>query len=202
MIDPILPGATIGVFGGGPGSRLFASVARRMGYRVATYSPVPAGAIADTVITAAYEDLDEVRRFASLVKVVTFELDTVPKETMEAAEAAVPVRPSPAVLFLVQNRIRQKGFLKRAGLPITPYRDAKTFAELQRGVGEIAYPAAVKKAAAGEDTHGYFRLDSPQALGPAWEFVAKREAVAEPFLELRQEITIVAARSEDGVFAP
>ncbi len=39
MIKPILPGATIGVLGSGQLGRMFAIAARRMGYRVHTFSP-------------------------------------------------------------------------------------------------------------------------------------------------------------------
>ena len=37
--EKLLPGATIGVMGGGQLGRMFAIAARRMGYRVHTFSP-------------------------------------------------------------------------------------------------------------------------------------------------------------------
>ena len=86
--NQILPGATIGVLGSGQLGRMFAISARRMGYRVHTYSPdrdSPTGQIADVEIDAAYEDLDRVRQFASAVDVVTFEFENVPAPTAEAA---------------------------------------------------------------------------------------------------------------------
>ena len=81
MIQPILPGATIGVLGSGQLGRMFALAARRMGYRVHTFSPdqdTPTGQIADVEVMAPYDDLDAVRKFASNVKVVTFEFENVP----------------------------------------------------------------------------------------------------------------------------
>jgi len=62
----ILPGAVIGVLGGGQLGRMFAIAARRMGYRVHTLSPdadTPTGQVADVEIIAPYEDLDAVRKF-------------------------------------------------------------------------------------------------------------------------------------------
>ena len=67
MSDPILPGAAVGVLGGGQLGRMFALAARRMGYRVHVFTPEedsPAGQVADRVVVAPYEDLDAVRRFA------------------------------------------------------------------------------------------------------------------------------------------
>jgi 5-(carboxyamino)imidazole ribonucleotide synthase len=50
LSSPILPGSTIGVLGSGQLGRMFAIAARRMGYRVHTFSPetdTPTGQVAD-----------------------------------------------------------------------------------------------------------------------------------------------------------
>src|SRR5438874_10024953 len=130
---PILPGSTIGVLGSGQLGRLFAIAARRMGYRVHTFSPdddTPTGQVSDREISAAYEDLDAVRAFARDVDVVTFEFENVPGETARAAEEIVPVRPSGDVLHVVQNRIREKTFLSRAGFPVTPFARVESETDL------------------------------------------------------------------------
>src|SRR5437870_11525683 len=92
----ILPGATIGVLGGGQLGRMFAMAARRLGYRVHTLAPehdTPTGQIADVEINASYDDLDAVRTFARGVDVVTFEFENVPAEAAAAAEEHAVVRP-------------------------------------------------------------------------------------------------------------
>jgi len=64
----ILPGSSIGVLGSGQLGRMFAIAARRMGYRVHVFSPesdTPTGQVADVEVSAPYEDLDAVRRFAA-----------------------------------------------------------------------------------------------------------------------------------------
>src|SRR5437763_6551687 len=93
-LRPILPGSTIGVLGSGQLGRMFALAARRMGYRVHTFSPdtdTPTGQVADEELVAAYDDLDAVRAFARGVDVVTFEFENVPTATAEAAASLVPV---------------------------------------------------------------------------------------------------------------
>ena len=55
----LLPGATIGVMGGGQLGRMFAIAARRMGYRVHTFSPEkngPAAQLSDRATAASYDD--------------------------------------------------------------------------------------------------------------------------------------------------
>src|SRR6476661_4247427 len=96
MARIILPGSTIGVFGSGQLGRMFALEARKMGYRVHTFSPdndTPTGQVADQETTAAYEDLDAVRAFARVVDVLTFEFENVPSATVESAAEFAPVHP-------------------------------------------------------------------------------------------------------------
>src|SRR5687767_2522482 len=111
---PILPGATVGVLGSGQLGRMFAIAARRMGYRVHTFSPdydTPTGQVSDLEMIASYEDLDAVRRFAAAVSVVTFEFENVPAPTAQAAAERAPVRPDGSVLHTTQQRLREKTFL-------------------------------------------------------------------------------------------
>ena len=80
---PILPGATIGVLGGGQLGRMFAMAARRLGYRVHTFAPehdTPTGQIADVEMSASYDELDRIREFARGVDVITFEFENVPAQ--------------------------------------------------------------------------------------------------------------------------
>ena len=134
---PVLPGAAIGVLGSGQLGRMFAIAARRMGYRVHTLSPdsdTPTGQVADLEINASYDDLDAVRAFARGVSVVTFEFENVPLTAVEAVEAFAPVRPGGWVLHTAQQRIREKTFLERAGLPVTPFRTVYSIADLTRSL--------------------------------------------------------------------
>ena len=75
---------------------MFAIAARRMGYRVHTFSPetdTPTGQVADVEIKAHYDDLIAVRGFAADVDVVTFEFENVPAATAAGRRG---MRPGPA----------------------------------------------------------------------------------------------------------
>src|SRR5678809_248693 len=111
---PILPGATVGVLGSGQLGRMFAIAARRMGYRVHTFSPeedTPTGQVADVEVVAEYEDLDALRTFARQCDVITFEFENVPMDAIDAIEALTPVRPCGVALHTAQERSREKQFL-------------------------------------------------------------------------------------------
>jgi 5-(carboxyamino)imidazole ribonucleotide synthase len=203
VIEPILPGATVGVLGSGQLGRMFAIAARRMGYRVHTLSPdedTPTGQVADVEVKAAYDDLDAVSDFARHVSVVTFEFENVPAPTAEAAARCAPVRPSGSVLHTTQQRIREKSFLTKAGLPVTPYREVRSLDGLERALADLGCPAVLKTAAFGYDGKGQFRITAPDRASEAWNAIGKQEAVLEAFIDFECEISVVAARGHNGEF--
>jgi len=203
VIQPILPGAAIGVLGSGQLGRMFAIAARRMGYRVHTFSPdqdSPTGQIADVEVQASYDDLYAVRKFASQVSVVTFEFENVLTATAQAAAECAPVRPSGSILHITQQRIREKAFLRGAGLPTTPYREVRSLGDLEQAIAELGCPAVLKTAAFGYDGKGQVRVEAPERAAEAWAAIGREEAVLEAFIDFEREISVVAARGADGQF--
>jgi 5-(carboxyamino)imidazole ribonucleotide synthase len=202
--SPILPGSTIGVLGSGQLGRMFAIAARRMGYRVHTYSPeldTPTGQVADVEITAAYEDLDRIRAFASGVQVISFEFENVPSPTVEAAAAVVPVRPGGHVLHTTQQRLREKTFLRGAGFPVTPFAPIRAEEDLDAAASAVGFPAILKLAAFGYDGKGQTRVQRAEDLASAWRRLGSQEAILEALVDFSCEVSVVAARGVSGDFA-
>lgn len=206
MKSPVVkPGATIGVLGGGQLGRMFAIAARRMGYRVHTFSPdadTPTGQISDVEVRASYDDLDEVRNFASRVQVLTFEFENVPFAAAAAAAEVAPVRPHGCVLHVTQDRGREKSFLEASGIPCTPFRRVRALDELQPALREIGLPAVLKTAGFGYDGKGQRILRSEPDAAAAWQILGPGEFILEAFIDFEREVSIVAARGVDGSFAP
>ena len=200
----MLPGGTVGVLGSGQLGRMFAIAARRMGYRVHTYSPdydTPTGQVADVEVAAPYEDLEAVRAFARNVDVVTFEFENVPAASVEAAAVLAPVRPAGAVLSTTQHRLREKTFLAGAGLPVTTFAEVLSLADLERALSRIGYPAVLKASTLSYDGKGQSRIDRPSDAAKAWEAISGREAILEGFVDFEKEASVVIARSLDGQLA-
>ena len=197
----IPPGSTIGVLGGGQLGRMFAMAARRLGYRVHTLAPehdTPTGQIADVEINAAYDDLTAVRAFASAVDVVTFEFENVPAAAATAAAEHAIVRPNGRALHIAQHRIREKTFLMEHGLPVTPFAEVRSAADLRAAVETIGCPAVLKTAALGYDGKGQAPIGAPGDASAAWEAIGQQEAVLEAFIDLEREISVIGARGVTG----
>ncbi len=201
MTRVIGPGAALGVLGSGQLGRMFALAARRMGYRVHTFSPdgdSPTGQTADVEVTASYDDLDALRAFARNVDVVTFEFENVPAEAVNAIEEFAPVRPSGVALHTAQQREREKTFLADRGFPTAPFARATSLGELWDAVAQIGTPAIIKTAAFGYDGKGQHKLATPADVEHIWNAIGHQPAIVEKCISLQAEISVVAARGLDG----
>lgn len=200
----ILPNSTIGVFGSGQLGRMFAIEARKMGYRVHTFSPdtdTPTGQVADFETSAEYNDLEKVEKFAQSVDVITFEFENVPSKTVETAAQFVEVHPKGGILHTTQNRLREKNFLAQNGFPVAPFRHIRTIDDLYRAVADIGAPAVLKTAGFGYDGKGQAKIGSSSDIEKTFDDLGGNEAVLEAFIEFEKEVSVVAARDRKGNFA-
>lgn len=199
-----LPGATIGVMGGGQLGRMFAIAARRMGYRVHIFTPEensPAGQFADLTRIADYGNEAAVRRFAEGVDVVTFEFENIPVQTVAWCEEACDVRPRGAILHIAQNRLREKTFLVGAGIPIAPFRAVRSAHELESAIEQIGRPAILKTAAFGYDGKGQQTITSRDDFDEIWSAGSADELVLEGAIQFEKEVSVIVARGPDGATA-
>lgn len=198
----ILPGSTIGVLGSGQLGRMFTIAARRLGYRVHTYSPetdTPTGQVADLEIVGSYQNLPAVEAFAANVDVMTFEFENVPAATAQAAAKHTILRPAGQVLHTTQHRVREKTFLRNHGIPVTPFALVHTHDELIAAAKSIGLPGVLKTAGWGYDGKGQAKVNTLDDLASAWASLKTEEAVLEKLVNFKMEMSIVAARGVDGV---
>jgi 5-(carboxyamino)imidazole ribonucleotide synthase len=203
-MTPLPPGSTLGVFGSGQLGRMFALAARRMGYRVRVFSPesdTPAGQVADSETMGDYEDADAVAAFCRTVQAVTFEFENVPVTVAEVAARFVPVRPGGNVLHICQHRLREKGTLRDAGLPVPPFTAVHNAAGLRSAVATIGRPGVLKTATSGYDGKGQIKITPETNLDNAWNDLRTDAAIYEAFVEFEKEVSVIGVRGVDGTVA-
>jgi 5-(carboxyamino)imidazole ribonucleotide synthase len=210
VIPVILPGATIGIFGGGQLGRLTAMAARGMGYRIHVLDPdpaCPARFIVDGCIEAGWDDSREAANLARGCDVVTLEIEQISLASMEAAARFAPVRPSESMLAVIQDRIEQKNWLLRNGFPIGEFRAVRSLDDLRVAVTELGGKCFCKSATGGYDGRGQGKVgfsadpahDGSEAeMRGAWEALGEGPGVVEQAVELDREISILVARSPRG----
>ncbi|HRO13442.1 MAG TPA: 5-(carboxyamino)imidazole ribonucleotide synthase [Paracoccus sp. (in: a-proteobacteria)] len=201
MTDPLQPGATIGILGGGQLGRMLSVAASRLGYRCHIYEPgpAPAGDVAHAVTTAPYEDEAAIRAFAAGVDVVTYEFENVPASALDLIESIVPIRPNRRALAVSQDRLEEKDFLTGLGLATAPYARVDSAADLAAAM-QGQDRAILKTRRFGYDGKGQVRITAGDDLDAAWAQV-NAPSVLEGFVDFSAEISVIVARGQNGAVA-
>jgi len=198
---PILPGATLGILGGGQLGRMTAMAARSLGYHVHALDPDPSCAaryVVERCFTAAFDDARAAEELARTSSVVTVEIEKISPESMAAAARHAPVRPGPEVLRVVQDRARQKAWLRGRGFPLGPYREAASESDLAAALEALQTSCFVKTSFGGYDGGGQARAQGGQAAAATWEALGRRPVVVEQSLDLEAELSVLVARAPSG----
>ena len=197
----ILPGATIGILGGGQLGRMTAMAARSLGYHLAVLDPDPSCAarfLVETCITADFDDVQAARELAARCSVATVEIEKISIEVMRAVQELVPMRPGPDVLHVVQDRARQKDWLAERSFPVGPYRKASSEDELRQVAQSLGGRCYVKATRGGYDGRGQDILTGPDDAPRVWAELGGVPAVVEKALELESELSVLVARRPSG----
>lgn len=202
-LNEIVPGAIIGILGGGQLGRMLALAAQRMGYTVAGYTPEkdpPLSQVCMKTFTAPWDDENQLRSYADIVDVVTIEFENIPSATLEALDKWVCVRPGAEVLHVTQNRLREKTYLLKNKFPIVPFEEVNSVEELQVAMKKIAVPAVLKTAGFGYDGHGQLSIGSASGAQNAYESFGNKQCILERLISFDKEISVIGARSVTGDF--
>jgi 5-(carboxyamino)imidazole ribonucleotide synthase len=204
MGEALAPGATVGILGGGQLGRMLALAAAQLGLKTHILCPdphSPAFDVAARHTVAPYEDEDALRGFAAAVDVVTYEFENVPARTAEIIAELRPLRPGSRALSTAQDRLLEKSFAAQLGIPTAPFRAVESEAELGRALDEFGGPTILKTRRFGYDGKGQVRIEPGDGPEDAWAQLGGAPAILEGFVPFSREISIVAARSQDGSFA-
>lgn len=196
----ILPGATIGLLGGGQLGRMTGYAARSLGYDVHVLDPdpaCPARAIASRVITAPFGDAAAAAELARGVEVVTLEIEQIGPDALAAVAAVVPLRPPAEAVIIVQDRLRQRTWLDAQGFPVGPWRAVSSAGEAGPAVSALGR-AVFKTPVGGYDGRGQARVADPAAAAEAWRSLGSAAVLAEQVLDLELELSVLVARTDDG----
>jgi 5-(carboxyamino)imidazole ribonucleotide synthase len=199
----ITQGSTIGILGGGQLGRMTAMAARSMGYRVQVMDPdpsCPARFVVDACFVGSWDDAKAASDLARGSDVITLEIEQISIASLEAAGRHAPVRPSKEILAMVQDRIRQKNWLRDQGFPVGPYRAIYSEADLVDAIAELGDRIYLKRAQGGYDGRGQIKLEGSDA-GVAWRALGKQPCVAEQAFDLKSEISVMVARNPSGEVA-
>jgi len=201
MNSQILPGATLGMLGGGQLGRMFTSAAQTMGYKVVVLDPdpqSPAGIIADHHICAAYDDENALSEMAAVCAAITTEFENIPAATLAFLEQKTTVHPSSKALAATQNRNVEKQFIAAQGIATAPFLPIRSREDIAQAQTTIQFPAILKVATFGYDGKGQVPCANIDEVYQAFASLGEKECVLEQRIQLEREVSVVLARSASG----
>lgn len=200
--DMILPGSWIGILGGGQLGKMTAMAAARLGYKTIVWTPpgdVPATDVATHSILKPYDDPEAFLEFIKFANVCTIEFENIPVELLKAIKGYIPVRPSPDVLEVTQDRWFEKKLFSRLGISAVPAYVIKEMEDVDPELYDsFQFPAILKTLRLGYDGKGQVEVESPDAVATAWRELKMVPCILEERLNFICEGSVIVSRSPSG----
>lgn len=194
-MKPILPPAMLGILGGGQLGSMFTVAAKTMGYRVTVLDPdpnAPAARFADCHLCTPFDDADALKTLAQCAAVTT-EFENVHAQSMHDLAQHTRVSPSGDCVAIAQNRIAEKAWIRKAGLPTAPYQTVERIGDINEGTAQYL-PGILKTATLGYDGKGQIRVRTVAEVQAAFEQHGGVACVLEKMVDLRAEISVIVCR--------
>jgi len=192
----------VGIIGGGQLGKMIAHEARRMSLKIIILDPTeacPASSIADEQIVADFKDESAIMKLAERCDVLTYEIELANSAALKELEAkSYPVRPAPETLCIIQNKYRQKSFLKDHKIPMPDFALVRSEDHLHELCKKFGFPAMLKACEDSYDGRGNFLIASKSKVHEAFDYFAGRECMLEKFVSFTIEISIMVARNPTG----
>jgi 5-(carboxyamino)imidazole ribonucleotide synthase len=200
------PGPTLGVVGGGQLGRMLAEAASPLGVDVVVLDPTPdcpASTPARDQVVAEFDDVDAIRDLADRSDTLTFEIELADQDALERIErdTGVPCHPKPATLDLIHDKLVQKRALDDAGIPVPPFREVESPADVADALDDLGSPAMLKARTGGYDGRGNVPVDEDTDHAAALaEVGGEGNAMVESFVDYERELSVIGVKG-DGELA-
>jgi 5-(carboxyamino)imidazole ribonucleotide synthase len=197
----ILPGQTIGIIGGGQLGRMMALSAKAQGYRVAVLDPTedsPCGQVSDMTIVAPYNDLDAIKKLASVSDVITYEFENIDAIALKWLDEHAYVPQGTRLLEITQNRITEKAAIQEAGVRVAPYAVIESPQDIYDNINKLGFPAVLKTATGGYDGKGQLVLKRESDILLADKLLEHGPCVLEKWIPFEKEVSVIVVRSASG----
>ena len=196
---------TIGIIGGGQLGRMLAFAAHNLGFKIFIYSDelgAPATFVTNNCTIGSYDDEVKLSEFAKNVDILTFEFENVNCETLKRIESTYPDKlfPNSNALYISNNRLREKHFLRGLGVKIADFFEVKNFEDIRKIVLETGLSYILKTAEDGYDGKGQFSIQNAFNLAEIEDLVDfSRGYVLERVVDFKKEASLIMVRGRDGV---
>jgi len=191
----------LGIIGGGQLGSMLATAAKKLNIKTIVLSDdpeAPAKNFCDEFFVSAYNKFKKIEEFANKVDVVTFEFENIPFKIFEHISKFKPVLPNPVINQIVQNRFKEKNFIRNIASMFNELEIKTTNYALIKDKSDILknkdlLPGLLKTCTLGYDGKGQFIIHNTEEVNKL-EIDFDKEYILEKKIILKKEISIIVTR--------
>lgn len=207
---------TIGILGGGQLAMMLAEAAIPLGFRCVFLED------GDNCPASLYGNVfksDELEAFIHASDVFTLEFENTPTETVEKLAKLSSQKganklgmfPPPIALDIAQDRLKEKRMFNELDIQTVPFKAVSSLEELQSACQNLGLPIVLKTSRGGYDGKGQVVIKVETEIAQAWNELKDAVSgqgqltstpaplIAEGFVNFSREVSIIAARDQNGI---
>jgi 5-(carboxyamino)imidazole ribonucleotide synthase len=195
----------LGIVGGGQLGKMMAFEAKRMFMKVTILDPskdCPASSLADKLIIGNFSDEQKIYDLSREVDIITYEIELANATALNnLEESGFLVHPSPKTLSIIQNKYRQKKFLRENRITVPDFELVSSEEQLVRYCSKSGFPILLKACEDSYDGRGNYLIRSENEISKALTHFSGRQCMVEKFVNFKREISIMIARNLSGTIS-
>jgi 5-(carboxyamino)imidazole ribonucleotide synthase len=195
----------LGIVGGGQLGKMMAFEAKRMFMKVIILDPnkdCPAASLADKLIIGDFSDEQKIYDLSREVDIITYEIELANATALNnLEESGFMVHPSPKTLSIIQNKYRQKKFLRENMITVPDFELVSSKEQLMDYCSNSGFPVLLKACEDSYDGRGNYLIRSEIEIGKALAHFSGRQIMVEKFVNFKKEISIMVARNSSGTIS-
>src|ERR1051325_8621157 len=192
----------LGIIGGGQLGKMIGIEAKRMSMKLAYLDPdknCPASSLADEMIVSDFKDAKSILELADKVDVLTYEIELANSSVLRDLESkGHTIHPASGVLNTIQNKLRQKKFLRAKNIPVPAFEEVTSVDQVKKICREFGYPSVLKACEDSYDGRGNFLLRSVGDVERGIKYFEGRRCMVEQYIHFTKEISVMVARNTRG----
>lgn len=195
----------LGIVGGGQLGKMMAVEAKRMFMKVVILDPskdCPASSLADKLIIGDFSDEQKIYDLSKEVDIMTYEIELANANALNnLEESGFLVHPSPKTLSIIQNKYRQKKFLRENMITVPDFDLVSSEEQLMHYCSNSGFPVLLKACEDSYDGRGNYLIRSEDEVSKAMTYFSGRQCMVEKFVNFKKEISIMVARNLSGTIS-
>ena len=195
----------LGIIGGGQLGMMITEAAQNLNDEISEITVLdptencPAAQAGAKQIIGDFKDKDAIVKLAEQSDIITYEIESGNTDVLSKLKAVI--EPSPSTLSIIQDKLSQKKFLSKNGLPVSQFYEIVSLDDLHEKINELGLPVLLKARRDAYDGRGNFKITSPDEVEKAYRHFDGKSLMVEKFVNFKMEVSVIAVRNTKGEIA-